>query len=110
MNKNKLQGPTKKVCVVCSKVLAKNLPLGTDDLRKLSFRIQETCHEIQLLNHPIAKLSSYYSSSTHHRTRSAVCSGFMKYSLLPFGIRDFFTLWMCVLFTLWELSVNLFRG
>ena len=78
-------------------------------MQKLSFTIQESRNEIQLFNYPIAKFSSYYSfqHATEHAVRSGLASGIF---LTSFDIRDFFIAWMCILFTFWELSVNLLRA
>jgi len=74
----------KKGCVVYCKVFSKKkMPSGTDEMRKLSFRVQKNRNEIQLFNHPIAKFSSYYSPATRHRTRNAFWSGFWNVPYFP---------------------------
>jgi hypothetical protein len=96
--------------MIYSNVFSKNFPGRTDEMRKPSLRVKKKSrHEIQPLNHPIAKLSSYCSSSTRYRTRSAVSPGFIECASLVSGIRDFFALWMYNIIIFSELNVNMFR-
>ena len=83
VSKTKTKNQWRKVAWSIVSFFRKNLPSVTDETWKLSFRIQENRNEIQLFNHPIARFSSYYSSSTRHRTRNAFWSGFWNVPFFP---------------------------